>query len=349
MQLKKMIVRSLVLAGMVACLPTLAGPVLPDHQEFDAALQVPFQGDSARLITMYFEYPGAAAGTPVAWEIALLDRSGAVVRAWNGNTTLHTRKAQASVTWDGFDSQHHSLPAGYYTVRLRAIALDDENAQRIGTGITTHALVLASTLAPKQIEEQRYDIQVGQVAAASMPSFAGFPRHGGSHAQSVGASGQPYTIFYGNLHSQTNHSDGGGALSTCHGEQNPQSSAYGPADAYLYAMNRGLDMLMTSEHNHMYDGSTGTNLSAVPATAHNLFASGLQAAITFHAAHPNFLPIYGQEWGVISNGGHMNIFNADGLIEWEKNSSGQLIGDYEIAKGDYGSLYTLMRTKGWIG
>ena len=106
---------------------------------------------------------------------------------------------------------------------------------------------------------------------------------------------------------------------------------------------------MTSEHNHMFDGSTGTNTSANPATAHNLFASGLQAASTFRAAHPKFLAIYGQEWGVISNGGHMNIFNADGLIEWEKNSSGQLIGDYEIAKGDYASLYTLMRTKGWIG
>jgi hypothetical protein len=114
-------------------------------------------------------------------------------------------------------------------------------------------------------------------------------------------------------------------------------------------MNRGLDMLMTSEHNHMFDGSTGTNTSANPATAHNLFASGLQAAATFHAAHPNFLSIYGQEWGVINNGGHMNIFNADGLIEWEKNSSGQLIGDYEIAKGDYASLYTLMNSKGWIG
>ena len=350
MRLKTTVTRGLVLAGLMFCLPALAAqPLLPDHQEFDASLQVPFRADAARTIAMHFEYPGATAGTPVAWQVALLDRGGNALREWSGNAVLHARTAQASVSWDGFGRQHRVLPAGYYTVRLRAIALDDENARRIGTGMATHALALAARLAPEQITEQRYDVQVGQVAPASMPGFNALPRHGGARALSVGASGLPYTIWYGDLHSQTNHSDGGGDLATCQGEQARQSSAYGPADAYQYAMNRGLDMLMTSEHNHMFDGSTGTNLSANPTTAHNLFASGLQAAATFHAAHPNFLSIYGQEWGVINNGGHMNIFNADGLIEWEKNSSGQLIGDYEIAKGDYGSLYTLMKVKGWIG
>lgn len=349
MRLKKMVTRSLVLAGWVLCLPTLAAPALPDHQEFDAALQVPFQADAARSIVMHFEYPGAAVGTPVAWQVSLLDRSGQLLREWNGSTVMHVRKATASVRWDGLDSHRRPLPAGYYTVRLRAIALDDDNARRIGTGMPAHALALATRLAPTHVEEQRYDIQVGKVAATAMPAFSALPQHGGVHALSVGAGGLPYTIWYGDLHSQTNHSDGGGELATCHGEQAPQSSPFGPTDAYQYAMNRGLDMLMTSEHNHMFDGSTGTNASADPATAHNLFASGLQAAATFRAAHPDFLSIYGQEWGVISNGGHMNIFNADGLIEWEKNSAGQLIGDYEIAKGDYASLYTLMRGKGWIG
>jgi len=351
MHFMKKMARSLVLAGMVACLPALAGPVLPDHQEFDASLQVPFQAPTGRSIVLQFEYPGVAVGTPVAWQVVLLDRRGDSLREWNGSSTLHTRQAQVSVSWDGLDRRHRVLPAGYYTVRMRAIALDDDNARRIGTGIATHALKLAERLAPTQIEEQSYDIQVGQLAPAAMPAFHALPQHGagGVRALSVVANGLPYTIYYGNLHSQTNHSDGGGDLSTCTGSQAPQSSAYGPADAYQYAMNRGLDILMTSEHNHLFDGSTGTNLSANPATAKNLFASGLSAASSFHAAHPNFLPIYGQEWGVITNGGHLNIINADGLIAWEKNSAGQLIGDYEIAKGDYASLYTLMKTKGWVG
>lgn len=350
MEFKNAFARSLVLAGLITCFPAPAAPLLPDHQEFDASLQVPFRGDAARPITMQFEYPGAAAGTPVAWRISLLDHAGNELRSWDGNSVLHKRTATATVIWDGLDSQHHALPAGYYVVRMRAIALDDDNARRIGTGLVTHALTLAERLAPKQIEEQRSDIQVGQVAPARMPAFNGLPRHAaGAHTLSTGAGGLPYTIYYGNLHSQTNHSDGAGPIATCVSEQAPQSGQYGPAYAYQYAQNEGLDMLMTSEHNHMFDGSTGTNTSADPATAKNLFASGLAAATTYNAAHPGFLAVYGQEWGVISNGGHMNIFNADGLIEWEKNSSGQVIGDYYIAKGDYGSLYTLMKSKGWIG
>lgn len=343
------IARSLVLAGCVACWPTLAAPLLPDHQEFDAALQVPFQAVAGRDILMHFEYPGANPGTPVAWQVALLDRDGQSLHEWNGGSVLHTRQAQASIHWDGLDARHQPLPAGYYSLRLRAIALDDDNAPRIGSGLASRALTLAERLAPEAITEQRQEIQIGHVPAAVMPHFTALARHGGQQSFAASTGGLPYTVWYGDLHSQTNHSDGGGALATCHGEQSPQSSAYGPTDAYQYAMGRGLDMLMTSEHNHMYDGSTGTNTSANPAAAHNLFASGLQAAAAFRAAHPDFLAIYGQEWGVISNGGHMNIFNADGLIEWEKNTAGQLIGDYEIAKGDYGSLYTLMRSKGWIG
>jgi hypothetical protein len=49
------------------------------------------------------------------------------------------------------------------------------------------------------------------------------------------------------------------------------------------------------------------------------------------------------EWGVINNGGHLNIFNTDELLGGNKNSSNQLIGDTYTAKGDYAALYTLMR------
>ncbi|HET6431946.1 Ig-like domain-containing protein [Dyella sp.] len=355
--------KSTVLGGMMlagAVLSTAVGAaVLPDHQEFDAALEVPFTAAGARPIVLHFDYPGAAAGTPVAWQVELLGADGHELRRWNGGTTLQARSAQVRIHWDGRGPQHSALAPGYYTVRLHAIALDDANVARIGTGLVGQALAQAQARAPELIAEQRYDVLVGSVAKPALPSFRALPRHDTvaasgagqamATAQLTGAGSLPYTIYYGNLHSQTNHSDGGGSLSTCVSEQAPQSAAYGPADAYQYALNRGLDFLMTSEHNHMFDGSTGTNTSASPTTAHNLFASGLQAAASFRGAHTGFLALYGQEWGVISNGGHMNIFNADGLIEWEKNSAGQLIGDYEIAKGDYGALYTLMRTKGWIG
>src|SRR5262249_47744054 len=68
-----------------------------------------------------------------------------------------------------------------------------------------------------------------------------------------------------------------------------------------------------------------------------------------NSAHANFLALAGLEWGVISNGGHMNIFNTPKLLEWEYNSSNQLIGDVYTPKSDYATLYTTMKTNGWIG
>jgi hypothetical protein len=360
MQKKSWIAGSLVLAGAVFCTPALATMPLPDHQEFGVALQVPFSATAARPIILHFEYPGAAPGTPIAWEVDVLDASGQVHRHWQGSTTLaKARDSLVRMNWDGRDAQRAALAPGYYTVRLRALALDDTVIARIGSGLATQALALAQARAPELIEQQRYDVMVGSVARPAMPAFHALPMHRSAiqgaatqaaTMQSVSTTGGlPYTIYYGNLHSQTNHSDGGGVVSTCKDAQPPQSAPYGPADAYQYAMNEGLDFLMTSEHNHMYDGSTGTNTSANPTTAHNLFQSGLQAASTFNAAHSNFLAIYGLEWGVISNGGHMNIFNTPSLLEWEYNSSNQLIGDVFTAKSDYASLYTLMHTNGWIG
>ncbi|MGN6741433.1 CehA/McbA family metallohydrolase [Dyella sp.] len=360
MQKKSWIAGSLVLAGVVLCTPALATMPLPDHQEFGVALQVPFAATATRPIVLHFEYPGAAPGTPIAWEVDVLDASGQVRRHWQGSTTLaKARDSLVRMNWDGRDAQRAALAPGYYTVRLRALALDDTVIGRIGSGLASQALALAQARAPELIEQQRYDVMVGRVAKPAMPSFHALPMHRSATQgvtiqaatmQSVSTTGGlPYTIYYGNLHSQTNHSDGGGVVSTCKDAQAPQSAPYGPADAYQYAMNEGLDFLMTSEHNHMYDGSTGTNSSASPTTAHNLYQSGLQAASTFNAAHSNFLAIYGLEWGVISNGGHMNIFNTPSLLEWEYNSSNQLIGDVFTAKSDYASLYTLMHTNGWIG
>jgi len=354
MDLKSMMAGGLMFAGVFVVGSAFAG-VLPDHEEFEAGLEVPFAAAGARPIALHFSFPGATAGTPVAWEVVLLGANGSPLRTWKGQSAISAGHAQARVNWDGRDAAGHNLPAGYYTVRLHAIALNNDTASRIGTGMAANALQQARVHAPALIEEQRYDVLVGTVAAPHMPAFTPLRRHAGTsprldiQAQSVGVSGLPYTIYYGNLHSQTNHSDGGGDLSTCTGAQNPQSGAYGPSDAYQYALNDGLDILMTSEHNHMYDGSTGTNTSADPATAHNLYQSGLQAASTFDSAHANFLAIYGLEWGVISGGGHLNIFNSPSLLEWEYNSSGQLIGDIFTAKSDYGSLYTLMNTNSWVG
>ena len=337
----------------------------PDHSEFEASLGAPFIGDQgdARVFTLHFSFADAEDLAVAAWRVELTDSRGIILRTWRGEAAMASTQATVRVPWDGLDRRGMALPAGHYRVRLMASAMTQlefrKAVQPDQASRVEHHLANAS----ENVVDQAFDIQVGKPARPAMPAFRALPVSAAGEIVLAAAPKQgtpvessrpamnslPYTIYFGNMHSQTNHSDGGGNVSTCAGSQAPQSGAYGPADAYQFALTQGLDVLMCSEHNHMYDGSTGTNLSADPVVARNLYQSGLSATSTFNAANPGFLGIYGMEWGVITNGGHLNILNADGLCGWELNSSGQLIGDYNTPKGDYAGLYTLMKTKGWVG
>ena len=181
-----------------------------------------------------------------------------------------------------------------------------------------------------------------------MPAFSPLARAFASAA--VPAPGAlPYTVYLGNLHSQTNHSDGGADIAECKGAQSPLKSPHGPDHAFAYARGRGLDILVASEHNHMYDGSEGSAPDADPAAAKRLYRAGLESAAGFSRKHPGFLAVYGLEWGVINNGGHINIFNSDELLGWETNARGEPMADTVTPRGDYAALYTLMRERGWVG
>ncbi|MDB5959531.1 MAG: carbohydrate-binding protein CenC [Massilia sp.] len=209
------------------------------------------------------------------------------------------------------------------------IAWDGRLNQAAASAGTYRAILTADDI------EQSWEIAVGPLTAPAPAPLSLAP--------------SPWQIVLGNLHSQTGHSDGGGDLASCHGAQSPQSSLLGPAQAFEYADRHGLDFLVASEHNHMYDGSTGTNANAEPRSARGLYQAGLAAAADYNRAHPGFLGIYATEWGVIDNGGHLNIFNAPGLPGWEKNGAGDLLADIDTPKNDYAALYATMRQRGWIG
>ncbi|MFO1493678.1 MAG: hypothetical protein U1F26_03355 [Lysobacterales bacterium] len=69
------------------------------------------------------------------------------------------------------------------------------------------------------------------------------------------------------MHAQTNHSDGGAAVGACGGSEVPQGGTVDPTGAYtMMRTQAGGDFMLASEHNHMYDGSTGTNTAASPTT-----------------------------------------------------------------------------------
>ncbi|KQZ47732.1 phosphotransferase [Massilia sp. Root1485] len=289
----------------------------------------PYHGDvrDARTFTLSFEYPGLQAGRkarrPVTWRLELVTPSGRRVAQWQGRLALGGTPRDVAVRWSGILAGRRPTP-GIYRVRLHA-ASGSETA------------------------DQAWDIAVGSVPAPALPAFSPLPT-GRARMMAMPAPGAlPYTVYYGNLHSQTRDSDGGGPVDNCHGAQDPQTAPYGPDAAYPYARRHGLDFLMVSEHNHMYDGSDGTNLDADPAQAKALYRAGLKTARDYSDANPGFLALYGMEWGVIGNGGHLNIFDSDELLGWEKNGKGELLADTPTAKSDYAALYALMRQRGLTG
>ena len=294
----------------------------PDHTEFEATLSTPYRAadGAARSVTLYFSYPDGGRTHRLRWRLDLLGPDGSTLKQWQGAQLLGSTPQTVTLPWQAGapPAGAVAIPGSHYRLQLQASASNG------------HGAVARAT--------QSREVAIGAAAASALAAPV-----------TPSASALPYTIYLGNLHSQTNHSDGGGALPGCNSAQPPQSAALGPADAYAFALAHSLDFLMTSEHNHMYDGSDGSNPDADPAAAVALYRTGLQAASDFNTAHPGFVALYGQEWGVISHGGHLNIFNSEQLLGWEKNRQGQLIGDTETPRGDYAGLYHLMRGHGWIG
>lgn len=126
-----------------------------------------------------------------------------------------------------------------------------------------------------------------------------------------------YTTYYGNLHAHSAYSDG-----------NKENANATPTDNYTYAHTAlCFDFLGISEHNHF--SSTNNPGMLLP-----LYAQGLQQAQAYTNAHPGFVALFGMEWGVISNGGHVVLYGIDSLIGWETLSTGNNYDIY-VAKSDY--------------
>lgn len=331
-----------------------------DHVELIATLDAPFEATGpadSRAFNLRFEFPDHADRQAAHWVLTLLTPDGTVVESWHGTKAITGGAVTVTVPWAGRVDKNAALPDGLYRAHLQAYAADP---RRVTRAYESHQLDVADAADKLGAEyfEQVWEFKVGNVPMPEMPAFAGLSlgKEAGNVSGGLGSeksapalNSLPYRVYFANLHSQTNDSDGGGAVATCTSSQAAQSGQFGPADAFVYGKNAGLDILATTEHNHYFDGSSGTNSSANPTTAKNRFNAGLTAAANFNAANPNFLAVYGLEWGVISNGGHLNIFNTNELLAWEYNSSSQLIGHTFTAKSDYAALYALMKQKGWIG
>lgn len=335
---------------MLACASSFASAVSPDHHEFEAMLYAPFQGESLgqREFKLSFSYMDAVDPTTVAWRLELRSADGQnVIREWMGEERLFRAPIEIAVPWDGRGHAKQALTAGFYQVRLTAAAGEPTLVR--SSGPTLEKRVSETLQRSPDAIVQEWEVVIGAPPKVRMPVFKALPvgAHSGKATPVIG--GLPYTVYFGNLHTQSNDSDGGGNIATCTGSQGAQTGEFGPADGFTYARNRGLDFSMASEHNHYFDGSSSTNGGAVPAVAIARYDAGLAAAAAMNNAHPDFLALYGMEWGVINNGGHMNILGSNDLFAWEYNSNLELIGDVFTPKSDYPGIYATMLARNLIG
>lgn len=138
--------------------------------------------------------------------------------------------------------------------------------------------------------------------------------------------------YFGTLHAHSDYSDG-----------NKDNPGYTPADDYLYAMSSlCLDYLGIAEHNHYTANNNPGNKVAN-------YHMGSAQADAFTSAHPGFLALYGMEWGVIDNGGHVIIYGdgMDQLFGWETGSGNWgAANNYDVfvAKSDYTGANGLFKT-----
>ncbi len=205
--------------------------------------------------------------------------------------------------WSGQDAG--KLAAGVYQVRLRAASRDAQ-----------------STVPAADLHEQAWEIEIGALQAPKLPRFsplAGRPP-GATAVRRRRPPRCPTPFISATCTARPTTATAAPSSTDCKGAQEPLEAKYGPDAAFGYARAHGLDILVASEHNHMYDGSAGSPPDADPAAAKALYRKGLDIASSFNAAHPDFLAVYGMEWGVINKGGHLNIFNSDQLLGWEKNA-----------------------------
>lgn len=134
---------------------------------------------------------------------------------------------------------------------------------------------------------------------------------------------QTLNYYYGNIHAHSSYSDGNKDSAT--------SLITKPIQDFNYAKNsQHIDFYGISEHNHLYAGMTS------PSRYHQGIKDAKAATI-----NGTFVALYGMEYGVISNGGHVLVYGYDSLlIGWDN-------GYYDVfnAQYNYATLWKKINAK----
>ncbi|UEG49908.1 T9SS type A sorting domain-containing protein [Ferruginibacter lapsinanis] len=141
-----------------------------------------------------------------------------------------------------------------------------------------------------------------------------------------------YNFYFGNLHAHTAYSDG-----------NKDSATTGyktPGSSFSYAKGSyHMDFLGIAEHNHF----SSTNNPGMHVAD---YTKGAYQADTANQ-EGSFVCMFGMEWGVIDNGGHIITYGVPGWIGWESGSgSWGPSNNYTIycAKNDYSNFWKIINS-----
>ena len=134
--------------------------------------------------------------------------------------------------------------------------------------------------------------------------------------------GQAYNFYFGNIHAHSGYSDGN--------KDSLTSGMYTPYQDFLYANeSEQIDFYGISEHNHSAAGMASKQ------NYYNGIADAELATI-----EDTFIALYGMEWGIISQGGHVLIYGYDSLIGWDNN-----LYDEYVQPTDFHGLWNVINSK----
>lgn len=243
--------------------------------------------------------------------------TGDVARVVHGVTQLHPRRQRELVVrWDGRLADGRLAPDGEYSIRM--------TARQRGSWRDEVRLATGSDISVVVDQRGRYDRLFDRDRGRPIEA----------DASSIDSS-FPYQFFFGNTHSHTNWSDGGMPVTDCTSGRYGYAGGARPSDAWSYAKSTGsIDFLAVVEHNHLMQEACST------CTAQGIkdrYAAGFTNASTA-TVNGSFVGLFGMEWGVISGGGHVNIYNQSKLMSWD----GEPYHVY-TAKSNYPTLYTAIR------
>lgn len=308
-------------AAYAAAQPYIVNPAVADR--------------STTTIVAVFEDSDIGASGPISYRMLVRSvATGELVAVLVGTASMaNGRQTEVVARWDGKNERGEYVDDGEYSIEVagklrvggRRPALSSfDDAVKVARSSEVRVVIDRSARFDALFEESGRTRRRLEAEAAGLDTTF------------------PYNFFFGTTHAHTNWSDGGMPVTDCASGRYGYAGGAQPADAFSYAKTSGsVDFLAIVEHNHlMQEACSGCTADAVKSR----YVAGFNAAQSATVAG-SFVGLFGMEWGVISGGGHINIYNQSNLMSWTGEPYHVLVD-----KSNYPQLYTAMRNnQGTLG